>query len=410
MQLALWWLICNLVSILCLAFYSMVEMACVSLNKSRLHFYAMEGSWRAQLLQKLLNDPSRLFCTTLIAVTIATVIGSECSREFHASIGLDPDLSPLSQVILVIIFGELAPMFAARKYSEHVALLGTPLLYLSSKILFPITWLIGLLNRSIDRILGGKALADEIFLSKDELLKMVEEQDTSAQESTEAQEFTNIAASLFTLHSQKVDDLKLPLHLLDMLPSDATITQLRNLLRKNPQSYTPIYHRRLTDIVGIIHPRNVIRAQDHHRVSEYSIPPWFITTQTSMTEIIHQFRRNNQRMAFVLDSSGKAIGFITFAAILNQLFGLQESKKSILSTASLLHEKTLPGTMTVGEFKTHYGALLDPDETLTLAELMIKEIGHHPSNGESIILGQHKITAKATTLLDIKAVTISSLV
>lgn len=414
MEGALWWLLCNIFSILTLAFYSMVEMACVSVNKPRLRFYAMNGVWRSQIVQKMLDNPSQLFTTTLIGVNIATFIGSECSREFHASLGIDPDFAPLTQVILVVIFGELAPMFAARKFSEHVVLLGAPLLYLSTKLLFPFTWLIGHLTALIDKIAGGKSYAQELFLSKEELLKMVEEQEGISQENQETQEFANITASLFTLHTQKIQELMHPLHPETMLPSDATITQLRNLLKKTSQSYTPIYHRHPAHIVGIIHARDVLRASDNHRVSEYAVPPWFVTSTTPINEIIQQFRRNNQRMAFILASTGKAIGYATLTSILNQLFGVaplqQKHLKKVQPPFLLLHEKTLSGSLTVGEFKKRYGILLSKNEKETLADLIYKEIGHHPNAGDSVIINNYKMTVKSTSLLTIQTVTVSSLI
>ncbi len=119
-------MILNFLSIIMLAFYSMTEMACVSFNKVRLQYYVSKGMKRAIWLNALLQHPSRLFGTTLIGVNIAMFFGSEFSRQFYSSIGLNPDWSPLTQVILVVIFGELAPMFAARRYPEHVSILGIP--------------------------------------------------------------------------------------------------------------------------------------------------------------------------------------------------------------------------------------------------------------------------------------------
>lgn len=414
MDWPLFWLLSNLLTIVALAFYSMIEMACVSVNKARLHFYAVNGSWRAQLLQRLLNNPSWLFSTTLIGVNVATVFGSECAREFHASIGLDPDLAPISQVILVVIFGELAPMFAARKFSEHVALLGAPLLYLSAKLLFPITWSISYLTHLVDRWIGGKHTSEEMFLTQEELIKMVEEQETAPQESSDSLELSNVASSLFKLHNLQLDKIMIPLSSLDMLPTDATITQLRNLLKKNPQRYTPVYHRRPNNVVGILQARDVLRAQDHHRVSEYAQAPWFITTQASIKDILTQFRRNKQRLAVVIDSKGTGTGFIFFSSLINKVFGMDEKEGAVIkahrSVSAVLQDKTLSANMTVEEFNEKFGASLGEDPNLTLGEIVTMNLGHHPNNGDSVVVGSFKITVKSTTLLDIKSVTITSLV
>src|SRR5580658_9565833 len=113
--------------IICLivqGFFAMIEMACVSFNKVRLQYYVSKGKKRALWLSFLLHHPAYLFGTTLIGVNTALVIGSEYSRRFYDAMGLSPDLAPLSQIVIVLIFAEISPMFAGRRYAEHVAMLG----------------------------------------------------------------------------------------------------------------------------------------------------------------------------------------------------------------------------------------------------------------------------------------------
>ena len=133
------WLLLNFVTIAFLAFYSMMEMACVSFNKMRLQYYVSKDNKRAIWLQELIQDPSRLFGTTLIGVNLAMVIGSECSREFYSAIGLNPILSALTQVMLVVILGELA-RFRARSHAENVGMMGAPYLWASAKLMTPLLW------------------------------------------------------------------------------------------------------------------------------------------------------------------------------------------------------------------------------------------------------------------------------
>ena len=44
----------------------------------------------------------------------------------------EPRLRPLSQVFIVLIFAEISPLFAGRRYAEHVAMLGVPIIYFTS--------------------------------------------------------------------------------------------------------------------------------------------------------------------------------------------------------------------------------------------------------------------------------------
>ncbi len=157
-------------------FFAMVEMACVSFNKVRLQYYVSKENKRALWLSYLLHHPALLFGTTLIGVNTALVVGSECARRFYDSLGFSPDWAPLSQIIIVLIFAEIAPMFAGRRYAEHVAMLGIPILFFFSILLRPVIWLLDLLCRAINRLIG-KSVPAGIYLSREELQNIIEERE-----------------------------------------------------------------------------------------------------------------------------------------------------------------------------------------------------------------------------------------
>ena len=134
------WLSFLLIALVCVVvegFFSMFEMACVSLNKVKLQYAVSKKAKKAIWINALLNKPAHLFGTTLIVVNTVIQIGSEAARRFYESIGISPDFAPVTQIIIVLIFGELVPLFAARRYPEHVAKLGVPVAYFVSKILTP---------------------------------------------------------------------------------------------------------------------------------------------------------------------------------------------------------------------------------------------------------------------------------
>jgi CBS domain containing-hemolysin-like protein len=410
---ALVWLIFNVISIIVLAFYSMLEMACVSFNKIRLQYYVSKGYKQAIWLNYLLQHPSHLFGTTLIGVNIALVVGSECSREFYSAIGLSPDLAPLTQVILVVIFGELAPMFAARHYPEHVALLGMPLLYASAKLMSPILYLVGWVSKIANLVAGGNESEANIYLTQEELQKILEEQTDESPGGSESAEFSAITTNIFTLREKDVRQVMQPLSMATALSSNATIEQMEHLLAKTGGDFIPLYHREISNIVGIVYPRDALRASDNKRVRDYAWSPWFVTETTTMMQILKQFRTNNENVAFILNHQGKSIGIVTLSDVLAEIFGkisyaLNHETQNHLKKIMLI-EKTFPGDMTVGEFNTQYHVLLDQDPSITLSELIAAKLGRHPEKGESIYIAPFELTVKETTLLDVKTVSVSTL-
>lgn len=401
------WFLFNLISIAFLAFYSMMEMACVSFNKVKLQYYVSQRDRRALYLQNLLLNPAKLFGTTLIGVNLAMVIGSECAREFYRSIGLSPDLAPLTQVMIVVIFGELAPMFAARSHAEHVGMLGSTLLYASAKLMTPLLWCVKGLTKLCQLVIGGREENANIFLSQDELQKIIEEQEEPVSEGA-GDDFNVIAANIFTVRKKTARQIMTPINAVSMLPSNATISQVHNLLLKHDVDFVPIYHQQRSNIVGIALPRDLIRPPESKRVREYARQPWFVTQSTPVTQILRQFRRNNQSVAVILDEKGQAEGIVDLDSVLEEIFGKSSLSISKLPVPLKVIERTFPASKTVGEFNEQFGVVLDERAEMTLGDLMMEELHHKPQIGDRITHGSFELIIKEASLLEIKSITIKS--
>ncbi len=386
----------------------MMEMACVSFNKVRLNYYVSKGDKRAIQLNYLLHNPFRLFGTTLIGVNFAMFAGSECSREFHTALGINPDFAPLSQVVLVVIFGELAPMFAARHYAEHVAMLGIPLIYLSAKLMTPFLWFTGLITQFCNVLLGNSNKSSEIFLNQEELQTILVEHSEEGISTNETEEFNKVTTQIFQLRQKEAHQVDTPIQDIPRLSSNATVGEMRQLLKNVPHNFVAIYYRDIRNIVGIAFPRDLIRIPDTRRIRDHARPPWFVTQNTKISQILHQFKQNNQSVAVMLDKHGKAMGVITLEDVLSEILGEEvrepEEKKKLLFIA-----RTFPGNMLVKEFNQEFGVILDKRGDQTLSELFHREIGHHPTEGESVVIGPFELTAKETSLLEVTSITINTL-
>lgn len=395
---SLTWLLLNLATLVILAFFSMEEMAIVSFNKIRLQFFLAQGSQRAIWLNDLLSNPSRLFGTTLIGVNVAMMLGSEFSREFHASLGIDPDWAPLSQVFLVIVFGELAPQFAARRFSEHVALLGAPLLYFTSKLMAPLIWVLGVISKAANRLLGGKETHHDLFLTLEELQKVLEEkEDERLPEKSD--DLNKIIANIFRLRELTAKMAMTPLSEGMALPATATVNHLRRTLTK-PATYVPIYHNHPANIIGIVFIRDLVRAQDTRKLRDFSESPWFITENTPLLQVLRQFKKNKAIVACVINFKGAPMGILSLDDLLETIFGRPGPAKS----SSLVIDVTVPGKMRLVDFNKEFKTSIQEADCRTLEELFLKKFEQHPEEGESLNYPPFELTVRESTLREIKKI------
>jgi len=403
MSNALFWLLFTVLCLAVQAFFSMLEMAAVSFNRVRLEYYVNKKISRAVWLQYLIQKPARLFGTVMIGVNIALQLGSQAAREFYLSIGLDPDWAAISQVFLVVIFAELVPLFAARRFPEHVVMLGIPIVYATSRLFAPLIWLLSQLSHLTYRILGKKGEDFDFLISREELQKVLESHE-------EENEFNIVIEGIFSLKNISASNIMTPLSKIDLIDASATVALMRNKMSSSEQVFVPLFHKTTSNIVAIANVRDLVRLPDNRYVRDFSRPPWFITATTTLMPILAQFRRNKQSVAVVLDANGSAIGILALDAILEEIFGeypLEEVSKTA-ETLPVIH-RTFPGNTRIADFNREYQTRLDSHGVETFAQLMITLLDHPPVPGDTVVVDRFELIVEEATLLGIKSITVITL-
>jgi CBS domain containing-hemolysin-like protein len=343
--------------------FALCEMACLSLDKIRLHCAIARGSRRARCLAYLLAHPSRLFGTTLVGIIAALQFGSECARRFYEASGLPVDLAPLSQVLLVLVFAELVPLFAARRHPEPLALFFAFPLYLIARLLSPILYL-------FERLFRSKSSS----LNREEVRYAFGEEESAA---------SRAIGTLFELKRLSAYALMEPLSRFPLIPSHASVDEAIGRLAVAGADFAPVYHQSQEQIVAILTVEDLLRRQGDERVGGRS--PWFVSKETAVLSIIEQFRSNKQSVAVVLDADGSAVGLLTLDQILASIFGEEGREEEAI--APLFVEKTFPGEMLVAELSALLKIPLPHHEGETLSELSARLLGHPPSRGELFNVG-----------------------
>jgi magnesium and cobalt exporter, CNNM family len=378
-------------------FFAMMEIACVSFNKVRLNYYISKKNRRAEWVHFLVQRPALLFGTTLIGVNAALFVGSEAARRFYESLGVSPDIAPITQVVLVLIFAEIAPMLAGRRYAEHVALLGIPLLFGCSMILRPFTWAVDFLCRGVTRLVGHPVQRGS-YLSREELQAMLADRQ---EEVGPSREFSTIVDNLLSLHGMLAKDLAQPLNEILCAPATLTVKDLRSFFEKQP--FLPLFLNHSQNIISVAFPKDFLRMQDRERVRERARTPWFVAEHSGILAILRQFRRNNQTLAVVLNEKGLATGILTLDEIVNVIFGHGKEWCAVLTAIphvqSVIVERTLPGNMLLSDFNSRFQAELFFPGVRTLEELVIKVLGHPPVKGEIVHLADFEFTVEEIPLI-----------
>ncbi len=381
-----------------LSFYSMQEMACISCNKLRLDYAASQNKTWAIWLQRLLEKPQLLFCTTLVGVNVAMMMSSESSRRLFETWGIDPNLAPLAEIPFLVIFGELIPMFAARLYPDHASRLGIPILYVSAKILSPISACISYFFKQ------SKKQHHAPFLSREELQKLLEEhQGGYLGEQLEPE--NDFIGNIFSLRNMQAFQVMQKLDQVVCLSSHTTIAELREVMKRTRQPFFPVYHRNRAKIVGLLHIQEILSVNSNKRIDEYTQTALFIPQDLSALEVIKKLQEETAASAVVINSKGEAKGIVFLDDLMDELFA-PESKKETSDLRYL--EKTISADTQISEFNATYDTEINSLGCKNFAELVEKALGRHPHVQDTILLEPFELIVKETSLFKAKTVQIRS--
>lgn len=390
----------SLLSIFVQGLFSLFEMACISFNRVRLHYFASLGKRRAVWLSELISHPASLFGTTLIGVNASLQFGSEFARRFYESLNLSPDFAPISQVILVVLFGELIPLFGARRHPESIAMSLAPFMILISRILIPLIWAFSMLAKGAQR-LAGKPEGVSLFMSREEVTTAFEEGEAAQNE------FNALASRVFRIKNSLALQSATPITASQLVSSSATIEEVRHQMSIRFVPFFLIYHRYNQNIIAIATLRDLLHLDPKRKILDVARPPWFVTSDHSLLQILEQFRRNNQTVAVVLDAGGETIGTVTFDQILGLIFGPQ-GPQSTEEKGKLYVRRTVMGTLGVDQFNLEFQADFPHEEEDTLSDMIVKALGHPPVKGESVEIGDFEFTVLEPSLRGAKLISVKT--
>lgn len=402
------YLILTIVCLMLQSYFTMMEMAFVSFNKVRLQYYISQGNRKAIWLGRLLQRPTYLFGTTLIGVNFFLQLGSEGARMFYVNLGLSPDWAPLTQILLVLVFAELAPMFAARSHSEQTTMLGITPIYILSKLLVPFIWLLNGICRAIDWALGKSATSNH-YLTREELQRAIEE-GGEASRGPQQEDLDTLVQNIFEIKTKTPKELMTPISDVKVIPYNSSVKEVKQLLSHEYVPYIPLYYENKKNIFGILYTRDLLRLGDDAYIREIARSPWFITEKNSTFQILKQFRWNTQQLAIVLDELGQATGILTLNTLINEIFDNTIHVDAHRDWApKIVIDRAFPADTLVKDINHSLELSLPYDGEDTLEDLMSHYMGRSPTKSDSVIIGRYYLTMESVPLMMERTIRITSI-
>ncbi|HMK20848.1 MAG TPA: hemolysin family protein [Terriglobales bacterium] len=174
------------------------------------------------------------------------------------------------------------------------------------------------------------------------------------------------------------------------VPADTTVEQFVELLRTKPFSRVPVYRESLHNIVGIVYAQDVLQVPDTEaraRTVESLMRKdvYFVPESKLGSELLREMRKNNIRMAIVVDEYGGVAGLVTIEDLVEEIVGEirdEHEKPQVIKEND--HTYVVTGNMDVDHLDELFGVRPEAKEATTVAGLVTELAGRIPQKGEVI--------------------------
>ena len=391
-------------------FFSGSETALCALTQVQIERFRFEKGG-ASAIVSFVDNPRRLFITVLLGNNLANVsfailmlwlvkkVLSESTEVLQFTV------AAVLSVLLMLIFGEMAPKTYAINHAETFAKITAPPLWIFSVCISPLR---ALLRRIIDfliPIFAGPAL-DTKHLTSTDFKEIVNTYHKEALPDDERE----IVSNILELRDIEAKEIMVPRTEVVAVPTSNTIQETLKQAKDSGFSRIPVYRDQIDNICGIFYVKDLplwrhaavnsltvetfLQKRDTIPNAPANAPlirePILVLETRKIGVLLPQLKREKTKMAILLDEYGGISGIVTTENILEQVVGdiIDEHDRDEPLPDFVKHSQEpllleVSGRMSIRELNQQFKLKLSEDDADTIGGYAFRIFGRIPSVGEA---------------------------
>jgi putative hemolysin len=325
--------------ILANGFFSGAEIAVVSVRRSRIDQLTQQGHKSAPVVARLKDDADRFLATVQIGTTmlssLASAVGGASAVASLAPIFQQSDISFLQEwagvlaigivvamiSYLSLVLGELVPKSLALRYPEQIACAVARPLDLISRVFVVAVKLLTASSNLLLWLSGSGATSTEALVSEEEVKYLIKEGAQKGIFDETEQEFIH---SVFDFADTSVREVLTPRTEIHALEVQTSCAEALHAMIESGFSRMPVYEEDLEHIIGIVHIKELLHAQEHGQTAslrDFLHPAYFVPDSMPISHLLRELQVRRAHMAVVVNELGTVIGIATIEDLLEEIVG-----------------------------------------------------------------------------------------
>jgi len=419
-------------------FFVAVEFSIVVSRRSRIELLAQEGHRSAEIVKGWLENSTsrdRLIAAAQLGITIVSLaLGAVGENTFEALLGpvfhnihLPARLQSLTSVFAAlplifsllivtsmhVVLGEQVPKVAALNAPEKIAMLSARPMKTFGLIF---KWFVGILDWATQKILKvfglGISGGHSVVYTVDELKQiMTESEEVGVIESPERE----MLHAVFDFGELLVRQVMVPRTEIMGFEADLTLSQSIEIATNSTFSKFPVYDDDLDNIIGVVHIKDLLRAQldpeKQNCLARTLVRDTFFVPETvPVRSVLQRFRVRRQHIAIVMDEYGGTAGLVALEDLMEELVGevsdpfdAEQPEIQKLPDGSA----TIDGLALIEEVNEALGLNFHDPNYDTIAGYVLGKLGRIPKAGDEIQVEGFRLKIKSMDGMRIERLTMA---
>lgn len=405
-----------LVSLLCSAFFSGMEIAFLVSNKLKIELDRKQGLFPAKIIAVFLKNPPHYIATMLVGnnlsnvvygIAMATILEPKIKYFANSDITI-LIIQTIISTLIILVFAEFLPKVIFRAIPNLVLNAMAIPLFMIYALLYPVVKLIIGIPYFILKVFLGVNVTKQnetLVFGKIDLGNLLDEttSNDSFQGAADVDHDIRIFQNALDFSEVKLRECFVPRTEIEAVDVKVSIEELKQCFIETGYSKLLVFEGSIDNIIGYVHSSELFTKPD--KISSIVKDILYVPESMAAQKMLSTFIEEKKNIAVVVDEFGGTAGIVTIEDIMEEIFGEIEDEHDI----NIYEEKKIgkneyifSGRLEIDYINEKFGLRIPVSEDYeTLAGFILF---HH----ESIPVEGEEITIKLDETYSVKVMKVSN--
>lgn len=371
------------------AFFSSAETALTTVNRVRVRTLIDEGNRRAAVLQKVLDNYSKMLSSILIGNNVVNLSASALTTTLAMKLWGNYAVSIATGVLtlVVLLCGEIVPKNAATLNAEKISLAYARIIYYLMKLLTPLIYIVDRLSVGIMILLHVDPNKKKDQITESELKTYV---DVSHEDGVIESEEREMIYNVFDFSDAVAKDIMIPRIDMSTINVEAGYEELLGVFKEYMYTRIPVYQDDNDNIIGLVNIKDFILVEDREnfKITDILRDAYFTYEFKKTADLMIEMREKRFNVAFVLNEYGSCVGMITLEDLLEEIVGEirdeYDADEDELIQEIGERQYLVEGGMKLDDINDALGTELESEDYDSIGGIIIEILDRMPVPGDEV--------------------------